>query len=611
MRTPPRRPVAEQLELRRHLHAGHDHAVAAPVVAQASDVTRVNFGPANMPTAAYSVHDSGQTYANRNGLTYGWSADNTANARYRPSEDDVRYATFNHTQKNGNFKWELAVPNGTYSVRVVAGDADYADSFYKFTVENATAVNAAPTASQKFREETVYANVSDGRLTISNASGAANNKLAFVEVRKGTSRLPVVSVAAVDDDANENGAQGRFRFTRTGWNGPALTVDYDVTGSATNGADYGFLTGSVTFASGQSTVDVLVEPTADSNGNEGTESAGVQLYIRGNYSTDRADFGVVRIGDAAVNPDPGGNEVTNVSWSSAPTPPKSYAEWQSAVVGGKLYLMGGFNNTWNPVNDLWRFDPANGSYTKLANLPVRLTHALPAVVDGEIWLAGGYVGKDPSGQIFGTRGVWAYNVASNTWRTGPQLPVERAGGGLVAVGRKLFYFGGQNLQRTQDTPEMWALDLDNPSAGWQSRAAMPQARNHVSALNVNGQIWVLGGQTGYDDNLVGKRDVFKYDPASNSWTTLAWKLPQPVSHTSYTTLLHNNRVYIVGGERAHNQPTSAVWKVNLTTGATDVLNSLPDARLSPGGAVLNGKLFIAGGYGGGQFKTNAFWGTLS
>jgi hypothetical protein len=84
--------------------------------------------------------------------------------------------------ENPNARWEMAVPNGTYRVRVVSGDASYTDSVYRINVEGALAINGTPTSSTRWFDNTVTVTVTDGRLTISNASGAANNKICFVEV---------------------------------------------------------------------------------------------------------------------------------------------------------------------------------------------------------------------------------------------------------------------------------------------------------------------------------------------------------------------------------------------------------------------------------------------
>ena len=100
-----------------------------------------------------------------------------------PLSPDQRYDTLAHMQKNdANLSWQIAVPNGTYTVRVVAGDPDYTDSDYKINVEGVLTVNGVPTSANHWVEGTKTVTVKDGKLTISNATGSQNNKLDFVEI---------------------------------------------------------------------------------------------------------------------------------------------------------------------------------------------------------------------------------------------------------------------------------------------------------------------------------------------------------------------------------------------------------------------------------------------
>ncbi len=150
---------------------------------------KVNFQPGNAPVPAGYHVDSGAVYGNQgNGYTYGWNADNTITSRDRNAANspDQRYDTLLHLQKptNPNASWEVAVPNGTYSVRVLSGDPSYADSVYKLNVEGVLTVNGTPTNATHWLEGTKTVTVSDGKLTISNAAGSTNNKISFVEIVK-------------------------------------------------------------------------------------------------------------------------------------------------------------------------------------------------------------------------------------------------------------------------------------------------------------------------------------------------------------------------------------------------------------------------------------------
>ncbi len=147
---------------------------------------KVNFQPTASAVPAGYVRDDGAVFANRgNGFSYGWNAANAETRdRNASNSPDQRYDTLIHLQKPSipNGVWEIAVPNGTYSVRVVSGDPSYFDSVFRTAVEGVITVNGTPTTSTRWIEGTSVVTVTDGRITLTNASGAQNNKICFVEI---------------------------------------------------------------------------------------------------------------------------------------------------------------------------------------------------------------------------------------------------------------------------------------------------------------------------------------------------------------------------------------------------------------------------------------------
>ena len=146
----------------------------------------VNFQPAGVPIPPGYVADTGTVFGSRGGLSFGWNADNSAQTRDRNAANspDQRYDTLTHLQKpqNPNASWELAVPNGSYRVRAVSGDPSNFDGTFRLNAEGVTVVNGTPTSAQRWIEGTVTVSNHHGRLTVSNGSGAVNNKLNFIEV---------------------------------------------------------------------------------------------------------------------------------------------------------------------------------------------------------------------------------------------------------------------------------------------------------------------------------------------------------------------------------------------------------------------------------------------
>ena len=144
----------------------------------------VNFQPASAaPVAGYLV-DAGGAYAARNGQTYGWDAVTSVLERDARNSPDQRYDTFAQMQHytNPDARWEMAVPNGTYRVRVVAGDPASSYGTFRIAVEGVLTVDGTPTTTSRWVEGTATVTVADGRLTISSYAGATGNKLCFVEI---------------------------------------------------------------------------------------------------------------------------------------------------------------------------------------------------------------------------------------------------------------------------------------------------------------------------------------------------------------------------------------------------------------------------------------------
>jgi hypothetical protein len=156
-------------------------------VRSTTNTIRINFQTATAPVPAGYLPDGGLVYGSRgNGQTYGWNANNTPQMRDRNASNspDQRYDTLAYMQRPGNpdASWDIAVPNGTYSVRVVAGDPSYFGSSFAIAVEGVLTVSGTTTSAARWLDGSSTVTVADGRLTIRNAPGASSNEICFVEI---------------------------------------------------------------------------------------------------------------------------------------------------------------------------------------------------------------------------------------------------------------------------------------------------------------------------------------------------------------------------------------------------------------------------------------------
>ncbi len=583
--------------------AGDAYTIATPAAATVTIAdndsastfsAKINFQPASSTVPAGYLVDSGLAYGARgDGLTYGWSSNISANARDRnlALSPDQRYDTLEQFTTQ---KWEIAVPNGTYSVHIVSGDPGYIDSVYKINAENVTIISGTPTSGQHWFDATANVTVSDGKLTISSAAGYSNNKIDFLEISPASaSAKPTIGVTAPTDNASENGPTSRaFTITRTGDLSKALTVNFMIGGTATNGVDYTTINSPVTIAAGSASATVTVSPIDDPIV-ESVETVTLTLVSTSAYSIGSSPAATIRIND---NDSATGNTIT---WTTKAANPIIRAEALKAVVDDKLYVFGGFSGDGDaagPVVTSDVYDPTTNKWTAIADLPDRLTHAGVAVVGHNIYFAGGYIGIGATGynQQFGTTNTWVYNTDTNKFTAFVPLPSAVSAGGLVLLNNELHYVGGNNNSR-QDIGTHYVLDLNNPSAGWKTAVSLPHGRSHMGLVTLNGKIYAIGGQFGNDADTVTQNYVEVWDPANPGvWTELA-TLPTKLSHFASAVIVVGNRIMTFGGETAYNVDSALVYAYDPATNSWASMTSLPGKRFSGVAAVLDGNIYFTTG----------------
>ncbi len=309
----------------------------------------------------------------------------------------------------------------------------------------------------------------------------------------------------------------------------------------------------------------------------------------------------------AIGPDPAATEAasdstvpppkTSLSWlkpgAAAPTP---RYEAEGLAVHGKLYVFGGFfdGKTQATVRSD-RYDPKTDTWTPIASLPEKLTHAGQATDGRVIYLAGGFVGDHPGNS---SDRFWIYDIERNTWSRGPSLPEPRGGGALVLLGRELHYFGGTvrlpGGEYKADHGDHWVFHLDHPEAGWSAAAPLPNPRNHLGGCAAGGKIYAVGGQHLGDELSGNQRSVDVYDPARDDWTKAA-DLPVAKGHLTANVLERNGHVIVISGLTNGSQKLDTIDDYDPGTDAWTALTPLPQPRQSPVSGIVGDQLIVTGG----------------
>jgi N-acetylneuraminic acid mutarotase len=275
-------------------------------------------------------------------------------------------------------------------------------------------------------------------------------------------------------------------------------------------------------------------------------------------------------------------------WSLSTPMPETRSDYVAGVVGGKLIVAGG--TYWTGSKGHWikkhfspsthAFDPESQTWEKLPDLPVPLGCAGAAVIGGKLYVVGGYTGSQVNRRIFvleERQGVYA-------WKDAGEFPFDRVYPRVVAAGSSLYAVGGTTRFEPRDptgtccssktaTRTLLALDTNQMEKGWRQLAPFPGAlRFYFSAETDGHAIWMFSGiyQDGPTAPITTYDDVCRYDLTGGKWEN-EQKLPQVSQATNPPSPV------FVGDAIVLINDFQKVWKLDTSKRTYSELAPLPHA----------------------------------
>jgi N-acetylneuraminic acid mutarotase len=213
---------------------------------------------------------------------------------------------------------------------------------------------------------------------------------------------------------------------------------------------------------------------------------------------------------------PGGDCPT--PWALVASMPLDLYGAAGASDGTYSYHAGGYSfTTFNNLNSLYRYDPVANSWTTLAPMPTAaiMPSAVYYPTTNKIYVFGGEDAN--TGTNFNITRI--YNIATNTWTTGANMPDVRSfmASGYNSANGKIYLVSGYNTGTVDSAqPDTWEYD---PVANtFTSKADFPHPAGGMASGVINGHLYVAGGRDAANLNINLNWD---YDIAANTWTQRA------------------------------------------------------------------------------------------
>ena len=279
-----------------------------------------------------------------------------------------------------------------------------------------------------------------------------------------------------------------------------------------------------------------------------------------------------------------------VNWrNEAEMMTRRYRQVSASPKECEVYVIGGLDWQSAEVLDLnERYDVATGRWTACAPKTIPCANAGAAVLGGKIYVVGGFNREQVPRQL---SAIEVYDPTADSWEYKANLPYFAYGVACASLQGRLYTFGGFNGVVHTD----YAYCYDADTEQWTSLSPMPGgARSHAQAVAADGKIFVLGG-------FPNLSIVESYNPLLKSWTTVS---PMRQGRHSFgcEAVVENGNPYIYvfggGGKEGSNEwfGLSDAERYDIRADKWEIIYPLNDKRRAGcSSAFSGGRLFAFGG----------------
>ena len=276
--------------------------------------------------------------------------------------------------------------------------------------------------------------------------------------------------------------------------------------------------------------------------------------------------------------------------AAADTPPTvmpstlSPAKFQgnAAAWGGYIFYVGGYSGVWH--REIVRYDPRTGTVTNFGTLPQARVNMGVVTIGNFIYIFGGY-----NSSLTYFNDVLKFNPSTGgaaTVISGATMPSGRCCFPVVTDGSVAYLFGGWNVNLGRSNQILKFNPATNTFTTMS--ATLPSGRNLAAAAWHNGRAYVMGGNSASGQ----LREIVEYDPSANTVTTRSEQLPSTL--IDFDAVSDGTAIYAVGGMSGTTKQ-SQILRYDPATSSISTVANLPSGRDAIGVAYTDGSVYVLGG----------------
>ncbi len=239
------------------------------------------------------------------------------------------------------------------------------------------------------------------------------------------------------------------------------------------------------------------------------------------------------------------------TWQRGADMPTPRTSAKAAVVNGTIYVFGGYNSkdnfleNWKMADHVEAYDPLTDTWTQRKEMPISRIYFGLGVVAGKVYLIGGTAGLG-AGQEQRMDRVDIYDPATDTWEKGPKMPTRRNPGGVAVVSNRIYVIGGEGWPLPQGWgagPFLGSIEEYDPiNRQWRKKKDLLELKNWFSSVIIENNIYLIGGYT-LEGGLQEVATVNVYHPRTETWREIS-ALPNPLGAFDAATV--KGKIYVFG-----------------------------------------------------------------